>query len=319
MAGGSSPAGEAAAAAPGRGGRGAGGGGGAPEPPPCVNEGFLLFGEVRARGGGGCRPGPLAAGGGSCPPECVRVEAETNMGAGASECACSGFALVLPLSVEAPDPSEPPPRLLGRVTARQRCYVDCEEDTAWDMLGVGSLQTNAGPDGAEAFCYEEFSVDRWFRAGGDFFKRVDFNLSASGPPPRTGVTYLPAGALGPPEPLCALPAVFWSSFLVLYALAILQAWIMGRSFLSALRYPVCSGSEGTTEKSSGPSSAAPVSGGSDEELFLEIPESITGTDEDTQRAEEGIDSTWRSVPFGSADIPSTRRLAPWGGAPRLHS
>ena len=69
MAGGSSPAGEAAAAAPGRGGRGAGGGGGAPEPPPRVNEGFLLFGEVRARGGGGCRPGPLAAGGGSCPPE----------------------------------------------------------------------------------------------------------------------------------------------------------------------------------------------------------------------------------------------------------
>ena len=73
--------------------------------------------------------------------------------------------------------------------------MDCEEDTALDLLGVGSLQTNAGPDGAEAFCYEEFSVDRWFRAGGDFFKRVDFNLSASGPPPRTGVTYHPAGAL----------------------------------------------------------------------------------------------------------------------------
>ncbi len=318
MAGGSSPAGQAAAATAG-GVRGAEGGGGAPEPTPRVNEGFLLFGEVRARDGGSCQPGPLAAGGG-CPPECVRVEAETNLGEGASECACSGFALVLSLPEEAPDPSEPLPRLLGRVTARQRCYVDCEEDAQLD--GVGSLQTNVGPDGAEAFCYEEFSMDRWFRAEGDFFKRVDFNFSAPGPPPHPGVTYLPAGALGaggPPEPACALPVVFWGSFLVLHALAILQAWLMGRSFLLTLRSSEFSGSEGTTEKSGGPSSAAPVLGRNDEEeLFLEIP-SVTGTDEDTQRAEEGIDSTWRSAPFGSAEILSTRRLAPWGGASRLHS
>ena len=179
MAGGSGPAlGGAEEAGAGTAGRtrGAGGGGGAPEPPPRVNAGFLLFGEVRARGGAGCRPGPLAVSGG-CPLECVRVEAETNLGSRASECACGGFALALPLPAEDPDPSEPPPRLLGRVTARQRCYLDCEEGD------VGSLQTNVGPDGAEAFCYEEFSVDRWVRAEGDFFKRVDFNLSESAPPP----------------------------------------------------------------------------------------------------------------------------------------
>ena len=72
---------------------------------------------------------------------------------------------------------------------------------------MGSLQTNVGPDGAEAFCYEEFSVDRWVRAEGDFFKRVDFNLSESAPPPLPGVTYLsPTGALGVglPDPPCAL-------------------------------------------------------------------------------------------------------------------
>ena len=317
MAGGSGPAlggaEEAGAGTAGRA-RGAGGGGGAPEPPPRVNAGFLLFGEVRARGGAGCRPGPLAVSGG-CPLECVRVEAETNLGSRASECACGGFALALPLPAEDPDPSEPPPRLLGRVTARQRCYLDCEEGD------VGSLQTNVGPDGAEAFCYEEFSVDRWVRAEGDFFKRVDFNLSESDPPPLPGVTYLsPTGALGVglPDPPCALPAAFWGSFLALHALAILQAWIMGRSFLSTLRSPESrSVSEGTTEKSSGPSSAAPVSGGSDGELFLEIP-SVTGTDEGTQGAEHGIDSTWRSAPFSSAEILSARRLAPWASAPDQH-
>ena len=141
------------------------------------------------------------------------------------------------------------------------------------------------------------------------------------PPPLPGVTYLsPTGALGVglPDPPCALPAAFWGSFLALHALAILQAWIMGRSFLSTLRSPESrSVSEGTTEKSSGPSSAAPVSGGSDGELFLEIP-SVTGTDEGTQGAEHGIDSTWRSAPFSSAEILSARRLAPWASAPDQH-
>ena len=251
-----------------------------------------------------CGAGPEGLPG--CPPDCVRIGAETNLGGRDSECACGGFALVLPLLDAARGSSSGSEalwdrKLVGRVTATQRCYRDCVDD----------LDVPAGPDGSEAFCYEEFTLERWVRAEGDFFMRVDFNMSTGGASSHMGVSFFPKEPLGQAlDSPCELPLVFWGGFFALYALALLQTWLAGRAILinrdTFARWSDSENSSYSSEDKSDGQAEEPSASG---ELALELP-SLTGTSAGTQEQQEDDADSGLSTPFRSMDFFSARFLSP---------
>ena len=263
---------------------------------------WFVFGSSSALRAGFSRAGPEGPG---CPPDCVRIGAETNLGGRDPDCACGGFALVLPLPEAAGGSSSGSSsaapwdrKLVGRITATQRCYQDCVDD----------LDAPAGPDDSEAFCYEEITLERWVRAEGDFFMRVDFNMSTGGADSVGGVSFFPKELSGQAlDSPCELPLVFWGCFFALYALALLQAWLAGRAIVINRDFARRSDSE-STYSSEDKSGEEPSTSG---ELSLELP-SLTETPAGTQAQEEADVDSGRSSPFRSVDFLSARFLSPNG-------